>query len=67
MPAPGSEADAKERRPCYGEQDENGVDISLIRELLGLSPQARLRRGDRARKDAIRLREHGRRHRQERS
>jgi hypothetical protein len=30
----------------YGEQDENGVDLSLIRENLNLSPVERLRRGD---------------------
>ena len=31
----------------YGEQDENGVDLSLIRENLKLSPLQRLRKGDR--------------------
>ena len=51
----------------YGEQDDNGVDLSLIRELLKLSPLERVRRGDKAKKDALRLREHGRRERQERS
>jgi hypothetical protein len=30
----------------YGEQDENGVDLSLIRENLKLSPTQRLRRMD---------------------
>jgi hypothetical protein len=32
----------------YGEQDENGVDLSLIRENLKLSPLERLRKADRA-------------------
>lgn len=50
----------------YGEQDENGVDLSLIRALLRLTPTERLRRADRARKDALRLLEHGRRNRQKR-
>jgi hypothetical protein len=51
----------------YGEQDENGVDLSLIRELLKLTPLERLRRGDKARRDALRLRDHGRRIREERA
>lgn len=45
----------------YGEQDENGTDLSLIRELLRLSPLERLRRADRATTDALRLRTHARR------
>jgi hypothetical protein len=32
----------------YGEQDENGVDLSLIRSNLKLSPVERVRRGYRA-------------------
>jgi hypothetical protein len=44
----------------YGEQDENGVDLSLIREQLKLTPTERVRRMDRARLDSIRLRLHGR-------
>jgi len=31
----------------YGEQDENGVDLSLIRENLKLTPQERLRKASR--------------------
>jgi predicted nucleotidyltransferase len=34
----------------YGEQDANGVDLSMIRELLRLTPLQRLRRADRARR-----------------
>jgi hypothetical protein len=48
----------------YGEQDENGVDLSLIRENLKLTPEERLLRGDRAREDALRLLEYGRRQRE---
>lgn len=43
----------------YGEQDENGVDLSLIRENLKLSPAERLAKGSRARKNALKLREIG--------
>ena len=49
----------------YDEQDENGVDLSLIRENLKLTPSERLRRGDRARKNALQLLEHGRRQREQ--
>jgi hypothetical protein len=45
----------------YGEQDENGVDLSLIRANLRLTPEERLRRADRATSDMIRLRKHARR------
>ncbi len=41
----------------YGEQDENGVDLSIIEENLRLTPLERLRIGDRATTDALRLRE----------
>jgi len=44
----------------YGEQDENGTDLSLIRSNLQVSPKERLLRGDRARQSALRLREIGR-------
>jgi len=40
----------------YGEQDENGVDLSLIRDNLRRSPLERLRRGDQATTDVLRLR-----------
>jgi hypothetical protein len=49
----------------YGEQDENGVDLSLIRSILELTPTQRIRRSDLARRDALRLREYGKLHRQE--
>jgi hypothetical protein len=51
----------------YGEQDANGVDLSLIRENLRLTPTERVRRGDRARRDALRLLEIGRLNREKRT
>lgn len=50
----------------HGEQDENGVDLGLIRSILLLSPTERIRRGDKARRDALRLREYGMRSREKR-
>jgi hypothetical protein len=47
----------------YGEQDENGTDLSLIRANLRLTPKERLLQGDRARSSALRLMEIGRRQR----
>lgn len=47
------------------EQDERGVDLSLIRENLRHTPAERLRRADRAWRDMLRLREYGRVHRKE--
>ncbi len=46
---------------CYGEQDENGVDLSLIRGNLLLTPEERLLRGDRARRGVSELKRHARR------
>lgn len=46
----------------YGEQDENGVDLSLIRENLRLTPLERIRKADAARRQTLRLLEYGRRH-----
>ena len=40
----------------FPEQDENGVDLSLIRENLRLTPIERLRKADRAWRDMLRLR-----------
>jgi hypothetical protein len=54
-------ASTRSVQTAYGEQDENGTDLSLIRELLRLSPAERLRRGDEATTDALRLRTHARR------
>ncbi len=49
----------------YGEQDENGTDLSLIRWLLAMSPAERLMWGDRARDNALELLNCGRRQRGE--
>ena len=58
----------KMRSPTwYGEQDENGVDLSLIRANLKLTPTERLLQGDRCRRSALRLMEYGRQHREKRS
>jgi hypothetical protein len=55
-------------RTWYGDQDENGVDLSLIRENLKLTPEQRLLKGDQGRRSAQELLEYGRRWRkQERS
>lgn len=45
----------------YGEQDENGVDLSLIREALARSPQERLRRAARSAESLLSLRSRVRR------
>ena len=45
----------------YGEQDENGVDLSLIRENLKLTPEQRLRKGDDATTGILWLRKNARR------
>jgi hypothetical protein len=37
---------------AYGEQDENGVDLSLIRENFRLSYEERIRKADAARRQA---------------
>ncbi len=48
------------RQTPYGLQDGNGVDVSLIRENLKLTPLERLRKGDRATRDCERIRTHAR-------
>ena len=50
--------------PTFPEQNEDGVDLSLIRRNLDLSPTERLRRCDRARRDALRLQYYGQKHRE---
>ena len=60
----------EEDRPPFKpwpEQDENGVDLSLIRSSLRLTPQQRLRRADLARLSALRLLEIGRLSRERRT
>jgi hypothetical protein len=50
--------------PYYGEYDENGVDLSLLRWMLRLSPLERLQVMERAARDTLILNEYGRRHRE---
>lgn len=47
----------------YGEQDENGVDLSLIRANLELTPEERLLKGDDGMYSALELRKYGEQHR----
>jgi hypothetical protein len=49
--------------PWYGEQDENGIDLSLTRGNLRLTPLERIRKA--ARRQALKLLEYGRKHRGE--
>jgi hypothetical protein len=51
----------------YGEQDENGVDLTLIRYMLSLTPRERVIQMNRACRDAYRMFEIGRRNREARS
>jgi hypothetical protein len=48
----------------YGDQDENGVDLSLIRYMLSLSSRERVQRMSKACRDAYWLYEDGRRQRE---
>lgn len=48
-------------RDWYGEQNAAGVDLSLIRERLRLSPIERLRRMEQHAQEVLRLMEHGKR------
>jgi hypothetical protein len=48
----------------YGEYDANGVDLSLLRYLLQLSPLERLTLMERHARDTQTLYEYGRRHRE---
>jgi hypothetical protein len=48
----------------YGEQDENGVDLSLIRANLQLTPEERLLKGDQGRRSALELLKYGQQHRE---
>jgi len=52
------------RRDYYGEYDENGVDVSLIRYMLGRTPLERLILMEQHARDTQVLFEYGRRHRE---
>jgi hypothetical protein len=54
---------ASHKRAAFGvpgQYDDNGVDISLIRSNMRVSPTERARRGERARRAALRVRAIGR-------
>lgn len=44
------------KRPTYPEQNEDGVDLSLIRSNLRLSPLERIRKANRLQQSMIRIR-----------
>jgi hypothetical protein len=48
----------------YGEQDENGTDLSLIRANFMLTPAERLLQSDRACRGTLQIIDYGRRHRE---
>ncbi len=50
--------------PSYGEYDENGVDLSLLRYTLSLTPLQRLIQMEKHARDVLRLNDYGRRHRE---
>jgi hypothetical protein len=52
------------RADDYGEQDASGVDVSLLRYMLSLSPIERLRVMERHAQDTLQLMEYGRRARE---
>ena len=60
---PGTSANAGPAR-WYGEYDSAGVDLSLLRYLLQLSPLERLRLMDQHARDSSLLEEYGRRRRE---
>ncbi len=47
-------------KPSFPEQNADGIDLSLLRDNLRLTPAQRLRRADRARRSAQRLLKYGR-------
>jgi hypothetical protein len=61
------EPDAEQSKAYWKSiQDDRGVDVTLIRSILKLSPSERLRRADRARRSALRLMELGKKAREQR-
>ena len=48
------------QRSFYGEQDDSGVDISLLQYMLRLSPRERLKVMEKHAKDVATLHEYGR-------
>jgi hypothetical protein len=60
--APRSEAEST--RASFPEQDERGVDLSLLRWMLSLTPRERLLEMERNARDTEQLLAYGRKHRQ---
>jgi hypothetical protein len=58
---------ARSDKLWYGEYDENGVDLSLLRLTLSLTPSERLKLMDKHARDTLKLLEYGRRHREAKS
>jgi hypothetical protein len=63
-PARGGEPAGLGSGGSYGEYDENGVDLSLLRYLLSLSPLERLRLMERHARDTQVLNDYGRQYRE---
>ena len=55
--SPAREEQSSAPEPSYGEQNEDGIDLSLIRENLKLSPSERLEKLQRAAKSLAELRD----------
>ena len=54
-------------KPAFPEHDAAGVDLSLLRSILRLTPLERLKRMEQAAADTKALNEYGRRHRKARA
>jgi hypothetical protein len=67
MPEADKQAPPSTARTDYGEQDENGVDLSIIRRNLRLSPTERVRRAERESKGLLHLRQYVRKQPEKRS
>ena len=64
---PAADALGKPLGPYFGEYDENGVDLSLLRYMLSLTPRERVLRLEKFARDTVKLMEYGRRHREAQS
>ena len=58
----GVPSDDPQNTDYYGEYDENGVDLSLLRYMLSLSPLERLKVMEQHARDTETLHEYGRKH-----
>jgi hypothetical protein len=55
MPADHPQPEPQNQFKPWPEQDENGVDLTLIRENLRLTPLERLRKAERLRRSVLRI------------